>query len=212
VVTKEADVREVFRSNKVLQFEPMVEWGLGRVFSLSDDGVRTLRHDLDGKGDTMLFNQHAFYGNALKEGPELEQLTRGFCHGLYKLLDGLDEQVGDGAIEVELRDWSRTLLGTAATTALLGPAMLERICPDLLANIWQFEADLFKFVFGLPRWVIPDAYKNREKIVDAFEEFTKDPRNKEGAVPMITSREEIMRRGGMGDRDIGACSFSVLSG
>jgi hypothetical protein len=72
VVTKEADIRVVFRSNKVFQFEPVTEWGLGRIFSLSDDGVRALRHDLDGKGDTLLFNQHAFYGNALKEGPELE--------------------------------------------------------------------------------------------------------------------------------------------
>ena len=211
-MTKEADVREVFRSNKVLQFEPMVEWGLGRIFSLSDDGVHALRHDLDGKGDTMLFNQHTFYANALKEGPELEQFTRGFCHELYKLLDRLDEQVGDGVIEVELRDWSRTLLGTAATTAMLGPAMLEHICPDILPSLWQFDADLFKFVFGLPRWVIPDAFKNREKIIDAFEEFTKDPRNKEGAVPMITAREEIMRRAGMGGRDMGASTFSVWSG
>ena len=212
VVTKEADVREVFRSNKVLQFEPMVEWGLGRIFSLSDNGVRALRHDLDGKGDTMLFNQHAFYANALKEGPELELLTRGFSHALYELLDRFDEQVSDGAIEVGLRDWSRTLLGTAATTALLGPAMIERICPDILPNLWQFDTDLFKFVFGLPRWVIPDAYKNREKIIDALEEYTKDPRNKEGAVPMITAREDHMRRAGMSNRDIGACNFSVLSG
>jgi hypothetical protein len=190
----------------------MVEWGLGALFSLSPDGVRALRHDLDGKGDTMLFNQHAFYGNALKEGPELEQLTRGFCHELYKLLDRFAEQVGDGTIEVGLRDWSRTFLGTAATTALLGPAMLERICPDILPNLWQFDTDLFKFVFGLPRWVISDAHKNREKIVDAFEEYTKDPRNKEGAVPMITAREEHMRGAGMNDRDISACTFSVWSG
>lgn len=211
-MTKDADVREIFRSNKVLQFEPIVEWGIGRVFSVSDDGVRALSHDLDGKGDTMLFNQHSFYANALKEGPELEQLTRSFCDGLYKQLDRFDEQVGDGAIEVGLRDWSRTLLGTAATTALLGPAMLERICPDIGPNLWQFEADLFKFVFGLPRWAIPDAYKNREKIVSAFEEFVKDPRNQEGAVPMITVRRDTMQRAGMGNRDIGACTFSVWAG
>ena len=212
VVTKEADVREVFRSNKVLQFEPIVEWALSRVFSLSDDGVHAFCHDVDEKGDTMLFNQHAFYSNALKEGPELERLTQGFCHALYKLLDGFDEQVGEGATEVGLRDWSRTLLGTAATTALLGPAMLEHICPDILPSLWQFDTDLFKFVFGLPRWAIPDAYKNREKIIDAFEEYTKDPRNKEGAVPMIIGREKQMRKAGMRDRDIGAGTFSVWTG
>jgi len=79
VVTKEADVCEVFRNGKVLQFGPMVEWGLGRISSLSDDGVRAFRHDLDGKGDTMLSNQHAFYGNALKEGPELDRVSVARC-------------------------------------------------------------------------------------------------------------------------------------
>jgi len=212
VVTKEADVREVFRNSKIIQFEPMVEWGMGCIFSLSDDGIRALSHDLDGKGDTMLSNQHAFYGNALKEGPELEQLTQSFCRGMYKLLDRFDEQVGDGAIEVGLRDWSRTILGTAATTALLGPAMLELICPDILRNLWQFDTDFFKFVFGLPRWVIPDAYKNREKILDAFEEYSKDPRNMDGAVPMITGRDVYMRKAEMNNRDIGASTFSVWSG
>ena len=211
-MTKEADFREVFRSSKVLQFEPIVEWGLGRIFSLSADGVRAFRHDLDGKGDTMLFNQHAFYSNALKEGPELEQVTRGFYHELYKLLDKFDEQLSDGAIEVGLRDWSSTIVGTAATTAILGPAMMERICPDIIAYLWQFERDIFKFVFGLPRWVVPNAYKNREKIVDAFEEYSKDPRNMEGAVRMITARDEHMRRAGMKNRDIGASNLSVISG
>ena len=212
VVTKETDVREIFRNNKVIQFEPMVEWGLGRIFALSDDGVRALRHDMDGKGDVMLFNQHTFYANALKEGPELEQLTQNFCRELYKLLDRFDEQVGDGTVEVELRDWSRTFLGTAATTALLGPAMLEHICPDILDHLWQFEMDLFKFVFGLPRWVIPNTHKNRDKIIDAFEEYSKDPHNKVGAVPMIPGREEHMRIAGMNNRDIGASNFSVWSG
>lgn len=212
MVTKETDVREVFRNKQDIQFEPLVEWGLKCIFGLSTEGVRALRFDMDGKGDMMLFNQHAFYSNALKEGPELEQLNRNFCRELYKLLDQFDEQVGDGATEVTLRDWSRTLLGTAATTALLGPTMLERICPDILDHLWQFEVDLFKFVFGLPRWAIPSAYKNRDKIIDAFQEYVKDPRNKEGAVPMIPDREVHMRISGMSDRDIAACNFSVWSG
>jgi len=100
VVTKEANVREAFRNSKVLQFGPMVEWGLGHIFSLRDDGVCGLLDDLDGKGDTMLFNQHAFYGNALEEGRELEKLTQSFCREMYKLLDRFNEQVGDDAIEV----------------------------------------------------------------------------------------------------------------
>ena len=209
VVTKEADFREVFRNNKVIQFEPMVEWGLGRIFALSDDGVRALRHDMDGKGDMMVFNQHAFYANALKEGPELERLTQSFCRELYKLLDHFDEQVGDRAMEVGLRDWSTLLVGRASTIAMLGPAMLERICPNILDRGSQFEKDYFKFVFGLPRWIVPSAYSNRERIVDAFEEYARDPRNKEGAAPLITGREVYMRMSGMNDRDAGACHFAM---
>jgi hypothetical protein len=212
VVTKEADVREVFRNNKSIQFEPMVEWGLGRIFDLSDNGVRAFRYDLDGRGDMMLFNQHTFYGSALKEGPELQQLTMNFCRELYELLDQADEQVGDGDMEVGLRDWSRTLLGTASTNASLGPAMLERICPDILEHLWQFETDIFKFVFDLPHWLVPNVYKNREKILDAFEEYSKDPRNKETAVPMFPSREVHMRTAQMSDRDVGICHFSVWGG
>jgi hypothetical protein len=90
--------------------------------------------------------------------------------------------------------------------------MLAHICPDILSDLWQFDTDLFKFISGLPRWIIPDAYKNREKIVDAFEEYTKDPRNKDGAVPMIISREEQMRKAEMGDRDIGAHTFALWFG
>jgi hypothetical protein len=210
-VTKEADVREVFRNNKSIQFEPMVEWALGRIFDLSDNGVRAFRYDLDGKGDMLIFNAHAFYGNALKEGPELEQLTLNFCRELYKLLDQVDEQVGDGAIDVGLRDWSRTLLGTASTTALFGPAMLERICPNILDRLWKFEADYFRFVFGLPRWIVPSAYKNREKLLDAFEEYAKDNRNKQGAASMVPNREVEIRRTAMSDRDVGVCHSTILT-
>jgi hypothetical protein len=211
VVTNEADVHAVFRSNKFLQFEPIVEWGLGIIFTLSTNGARALRHDMNGEGDTLLSSSHAFYGSALKEGPELQQLGQNFCHELYELLDKLDEQVGDGTKEVELRDWSRTLLGTAATNATLGPGMLERICPDLLTYLWQFEVDLFKFVFGLPRWVISKEYKNREKMVDAFEEYAKDPRSKDGAIPMFLTREPGLRTIGMSERDIGICHLSIWS-
>jgi len=77
---------------------------LGRIFALSDDGVRTFRRKMDGEGDSMLFNKHAFYNNALKEGPELERLTQSFCRELYKLLDRFDEQVGDSNAELGIRD------------------------------------------------------------------------------------------------------------
>jgi hypothetical protein len=189
----------------------MAEWGMARLFELSDNGVRALRYDLDGKGDMLIFNAHAFYGNALKEGPELEQLTLNFCRELYKLLDQVDEQVGDGSIDVGLCDWSRTLLGTAATTALLGPAMLERICPNILDCLWKFEADYFRFVFGLPRWIIPSAYTNRDKLLDVFQEYAKDSRNKQGAASVISDREVEIRRTAMSDRDIGACHLGIWS-
>jgi len=63
------------RCSVIIKFEPMVEWALGRIFALSDDSVRAFRREMDGEGDSMLLNKHAFYNNALKEGPELEQLT-----------------------------------------------------------------------------------------------------------------------------------------
>ena len=53
--------------------------------------------------------------------------------------------------------------------------------------------DYFKFVFGIPRCVIPDTYKNREDPINAFEVYEKDSHNKEGAVPIIPGREAHMR-------------------
>ncbi|KAG7449707.1 cytochrome P450 [Guyanagaster necrorhizus] len=213
IVTANKDVSAVYRA-KSLSFNNLVLWGLGAVFNISREGRDVIAYE-PGHHSSLLENSHVFYRDALREGSALNEFTASFLDCLRKELDKEDAKidVSPKGMKVQLRDWARTILGTASTIATMGPQILEEE-PNLLKYNWQFDLDIVSFTIGLPRFLIKRQYANREKLIRAFEKVYRDRETKQqDAIWWIPERQRMLAEAGMtSDYDIGASTLPVWNG
>ena len=167
--------------------------------------------EVDASGDSLFRNGHLFYRDALKPGPQLDALTLRFLHYLQKELDAFDNIAHQTAsIPTSLNTWSKTILGTASTNAMMGPSLL-RAHPNLLPSVWLVETGFFLFVNKIPRLLAWKHYRARDHVLEAFTSYFEDERNKEGGERMIWEREAQLRQKGLSTRDVAAYSYSVYA-
>ncbi len=157
-------------------------------------------------------NSHGFYRDALREGTALNEFTASFLDCLNVELAKEDAKIDASpkGMKIRLRDWARTILGTASTIAMMGPQILEEE-PDLLKYNWQFDQDQVSFTIGSPRFLIRKQYANREKLIRAFEKVYKDRETKQhDAIWWIPGRQRMLAEAGMtSDYDVGASTLPV---
>lgn len=200
------DVSTIWRS-KSLTFDALIEHALVQMFGVTAEGLQKLKTDPDGEGS--LIGQHTFFKDALAPGDNLNLLTLKFLEYLENEMKRIEDQISNSAdrqITIELQSWTRKLLVMASTNALLGPTLLRKD-PDVPSMLWEWEEDFNTFSLGLPHWMMKRAVANREKMIQAFGRhiFDKD------ALCFVTVQEELMKRRGLSDRDIGAGNFCLWS-
>lgn len=164
---------------------------------------------VDETGDSIFRNAHVFYRDALKAGPQLDSLTVNFLHYLRRSFDEFEaKHTADS--DVSLFIWSKTMLGTASTNAMMGPALL-RDNPNLLPSVWLVEQGFFLFVNRIPRMFAKKQYRARDHVLKAFTNYFADGKNKEGSAPMMWEREVQLRAKGLTTRDIAGYSYSAFA-
>ena len=52
----------------------------------------------------------------------------------------------------------------AAVKSMFGPYLLE-LSPSLIDDFWAWNADIGPLYMGLPKWLVPGAYRRREKML-----------------------------------------------
>jgi hypothetical protein len=164
--------------------------------------------EVDETGDSIFRNAHVFYRDSLKSGPQLDVLTVKFLRYLQTEFDKFDAQQTSN--DVSLRIWSKTMLGTASTNAIMGPALL-RDNPDLIPSVWLVETGFFLFVNKIPRIFARKNYRARDHVHTAFTNYFSDDKNKEEGAPMIWDRVTQLRAKGMTTRDVAAYSYSAYA-
>ena len=207
VFTHYKDVSIVFRKSKALPFLPLIESLSGLAWDISADGMRRLS-EVDDTDDSIFRNAHVFYRDALKVGPDLDILTINFLHHLEKEFDVFEAQ--NTTHDVSLNRWSKTMLGTASTSAMMGPALL-RDNPDLLPSVWLVEQGFVLFVNRVPRVFAKKYYRARDHVLGAFTRYFADEKNKEGSAPMMWEREAELRAKGISTKDIAAYSYAAYA-
>ncbi|KAK0459099.1 cytochrome P450 [Desarmillaria tabescens] len=213
IVTASKDVSAVYRA-KSLSFNNLILWGLGAVFNISQEGRNAIAYEPD-HSSSLLENSHGFFRDALKEGSALNHFTTSFldCLRLELAKEDVKINASQEGMKIHLRDWARTILGTASTIAMMGPQILEEE-PNLLKYNWQFDLDQVSFTLGLPRFLIRRQHANREKLIHAFEKVYKDRDTKlQDAIWWIPGRQRMLVEAGMtSDYDIGASTLPVWNG
>jgi hypothetical protein len=164
--------------------------------------------EVDETGDSIFSNAHVFYRDALKVGPDLDVLTVNFLQHLKKEFDEFEaKQISNDTF---LFHWSKTMLGTASTNAMMGPALL-RDNPNLLPSVWLVEQGFVLFVNKIPRIFASKYYRARDHVLAAFTNYFDDDKNKEGSAPMMWERESQLRAKGMSTKDIAGYSYAAYA-
>jgi hypothetical protein len=61
---------------------------------------------------------------------------------------------------------------TAATVSMFGPYILS-LNPTFIEDFWAWSKDMGTLYMGLPRWLVPAAYRNRTKVLDNIKRWHK---------------------------------------
>ncbi|KAK0486232.1 cytochrome P450 [Armillaria novae-zelandiae] len=211
IVTASKDVSAVYRA-KSLSFSPLVLYGLGAVFDISKESRDRISYEHSGPHSSLLDSVHPFYRGTLKEGPSLNDLITSFLECLRIELVKEDAKISasPGGMKVPLRDWARTVLGTASTVVMMGPQILEEE-PNLLEYNWQFTTDFFTFVIGLPRFLMRKENANRDRLLRVFERVYRDSETKQkDAIWWVATVQRMLTEAGVTSaRDIAAGTFSI---
>jgi hypothetical protein len=163
--------------------------------------------EVDETGDSLFHNAHVFYREALKAGPQLDFLTVKFLHYLQKAFDDFEAHKTSA---LSLSSWSKIMLGTASTNAMMGPALLHDN-PDMLPSVWLVESGFFLFVNRIPRIFAKKHYRARDHVMTAFTRYFADEKNREEGAPLVWDREIQLRAKGMTTKDIAAYSYSAYA-
>ncbi|KAF7846362.1 hypothetical protein BT93_L4499 [Corymbia citriodora subsp. variegata] len=68
---------------------------------------------------------------------------------------------------INMYSWARTLMFRSSITALMGSRLLE-VFPDFEAHFYQFDSDVQAMFFSTPKWMMPGAFVNRDKVLDTL--------------------------------------------
>jgi hypothetical protein len=164
--------------------------------------------EADETGDSIFGNAHVFYRDALKPGPQLDFLTLKFLHYLQK---GFDEfEATRTSADMSFFNWSKMMMGTASTNAMMGPSLL-RDNHNLLPSVFLVESGFFLFVNRIPRIFAKKHYRARDHVHAAFISYFLNEKNREEGAPVIWDREIQLRAKGMTTRDVAAYSYSAYA-
>jgi hypothetical protein len=76
----------------------------------------------------------------------------------------------DEEVSISLLEWIYPIMMSASVDGYFGSKLLE-IYPDCVADYTIFEKDFTHLFFGAPRFLIPNAYKYRQRLLDGLERY-----------------------------------------
>lgn len=106
--------------------------------------------------------QHAvFHSNLLGSG--LSVIATHFMTNMEKELEALEVGFDDWTDLPDLYSLVKGIVFRASTTALCGPKLFE-LNPDFSSDFWEFDTHVPNLFKNLPRWLIPSAFRCRDKL------------------------------------------------
>lgn len=99
-------------------------------------------------------------------GQHLSSLNERFMATLDRDLDAMD--IGhDWVSYPDLYRFLQLTVTHSSIETVYGSKLLE-LNPTFVEDFWEFEANAPNFLHAMPRWLIPRAYRVREKLINAF--------------------------------------------
>ncbi|RMY79302.1 hypothetical protein D0863_00093 [Hortaea werneckii] len=156
-----------------------------KVFEFPDDQIRNAEH-----GKHLEFEMNSRY---LIKRERVDELTAQFTAFLDQALDrqqqdddnpGGSSAAAEGEEEiVPLYAWLRDRMFTASTRALMGDHLLQ-MYPGYREDFYKFDTRFLSFFFGLPRFLMGDAFEVRDRIFRNLERWSLEMHRLSGGKPV----------------------------
>ncbi|KAK5134475.1 hypothetical protein LTR08_006392 [Meristemomyces frigidus] len=144
------------------------------VFAMSDEQIQNAA---DGK-----HFEHEMNTQYLTKRERVNELTAHFTRVLQEVLDRDAEEIVK-LEDIGLYEWLRDRMFTASTTALLGEKLLQ-MYPEYCEDFYKFDYWFLSFFFQLPKFLMADAYKCRDRLITNLEAWGKEMHRLSGGTPV----------------------------
>lgn len=159
-------------------------------------------------------------------GQHLHSLNDRFLATLDRDLE--TKEIGQDWVEYpDLYKFLQSTVTRASIETVYGRALLD-LNPTFIDDFWEFEANAPRFLRGMPRWLMPNAYRARDKLVNAFmkthtfahsrSDYSKTgPRDPEwepmlGSKLIRTRHEHLLKMGPIDDKALACEDLGLMFG
>ncbi|KAI0537376.1 cytochrome P450 [Xylaria digitata] len=215
VVTDPSLAAAVQRASKVLSFTPIIPEVTERVLGLDKATMNITRKNLDpGPGDERGFLAdiqdmvYAWFG----PGSYLNEISLNAARDLRSevLAFAAQEARRSPAGPVDLLAWVRHLVTASTAKYFYGPQNPIALNPELEECFWDFDHGLSKLLINIfPSVTAAKAYKGRELLVKALEQYLENGRHMMGS-KIVQKRVEIALQHGWTLRATARSELSFL--
>lgn len=174
-------IKRVFKASSILSNKPAsllsLKWLLATppsvipFYEADNSGTAVNpRHGSNVRQENRInYLQHATAHKYLS-GQSLLALSEQYTRVLDRNLDSLNCTTGDWASYPDLYSFLQEYVSSAAIESLMGSEIL-RLNPDIVRDLWTFDANVPKFLKHLPEWLIPSAYRSRRRLLSAIKRW-----------------------------------------
>ncbi|KAK6948149.1 hypothetical protein Daesc_009913 [Daldinia eschscholtzii] len=177
VIASPQHIQAMFKNSKMLSNKPVTTFVLDHLlgspkkiislYNADDSGMAAkARAGSNVKPEDRVFYFQIRTAHKYLSGQHLHALNEMFMATLDRDLEALDIR----SEWVEYPDLYRFLQLTvthASIETVFGAKLLE-LNPTFVEDFWEFERNAPNFLRAMPRWLIPRAYRVREKLIKSF--------------------------------------------
>ncbi|KAI1312744.1 cytochrome P450 [Xylaria venustula] len=180
MVASPEHIQAVFKSSKNLSSKPTAIFALQHLlgtpasaipFYMADDsGMAAVpRKGSQTRPENRIHFYQAHASQKFLSGSHLTSLSERYVLTLRRNLNSLD--IHDSWVEYpDLYAFLQDCVFRSSVESLMGPKILE-IAPTIVKDFWAFDYNVSSFLRRLPRWLIPNAYKSRDRLLAGIKKW-----------------------------------------
>ncbi|KAI0191922.1 cytochrome P450 [Astrocystis sublimbata] len=177
LITNSQHIQSMFKNSRLLTNKPVTIHVLDHLLGASKKILSFYEADDSGMaakarvGSKVKTEDRVYYfqlrtAHKYLSGQHLRALNERFMATLDRDLEATD--IGNDWVEYpDLYKFLQLLVTHASIETVFGTKLLE-LNPTFVEDFWEFETSAPKFLHAMPRWLIPSAFRVREKLIKSF--------------------------------------------
>ncbi|KAI1455294.1 cytochrome P450 [Annulohypoxylon moriforme] len=182
IVSNPSHIQTVFRSSKYLTSKPSLIFALKYLIGTPSEIIKSYAKDDSGmaarpnKGSTIKHADRIQFHQAqtarrFLSGQHLVQIAERYVATFLRNLRGLPAINTDEWVEFpDLYHFLQMEIARASIETIMGSEILK-MNPTLIQDFWAFDMSVPQFTRCLPRWLMPSAYRARDRLLKNIKEW-----------------------------------------